>query len=243
MMRIACLCPTYGRPHLVENTIAQFQRQTYPSHLRKLVILEDAGQIATQGGNGWQLHGRSERFPSLPAKYEELVRLAGDCDAYAIWDDDDIFLPWHLEAHAAAMTDAAWSHPRQIMTIANRVVRREACAGRFWSAMTCRRDAWNKVVAGGWYGQRRADFDQQFLRHLSGIGPPGRPDDGYRLSYVYGWGRSQHASSAMAGHGDENWYGKVGMTRAGRVELLRPTLDTDTKLAYELVGETQLSGG
>ena len=44
-MKVACLCPTYGRPRLLANALAQFQAQTHPAEDRRLFILEDAGQI------------------------------------------------------------------------------------------------------------------------------------------------------------------------------------------------------
>jgi glycosyltransferase involved in cell wall biosynthesis len=52
-MGISCLMPTYGRPTLVQNAIACFLAQDYPAGKRRLLILDDAGQIAPQGGAGW----------------------------------------------------------------------------------------------------------------------------------------------------------------------------------------------
>jgi len=229
-----CLCPTYGRPRLVESAIAMFQAQTYPKHLRRLLILDDAGQIDEQCGDAWSLFSTKTRFPCLPAKYESLVSRAGpNWSAVAIWDDDDIFMPWHLEAHADALRDAQWSHPGQIATMRpGGELSHEATGMRFWSSMACRRSAWERSAA-GWYGERRADFDQQFLRRLATTGPAGRPDAKRPPSYVYGWGRSQHATTAMTGHGDESWYSRVRMTQHERVGRLTPSLDAGSKSAIE----------
>ncbi len=102
-MRLLVLCPTYGRPRLLANAVACFEAQTYPD--RRMVILDDAGQIAPQTGLGWELFSTPERFASLPLKYDWLLHQArGDWDAAVVWDDDDIYLPWHL----SAVADALW---------------------------------------------------------------------------------------------------------------------------------------
>jgi len=66
-----CLCPTYGRPRMVQNAVACFLAQDYPVDRRRLLILDDAGQIPAQKGDGWEVFSMSERFESLPAKYAE----------------------------------------------------------------------------------------------------------------------------------------------------------------------------
>lgn len=101
-MRLLVLCPTYGRPRLLANAIACFEAQTYPD--RRMLILDDAGQIAPQREPGWELFSTAERFSSLPLKYDWLLYQArGDWDAAVVWDDDDIYLPWHLSSVAAAL--------------------------------------------------------------------------------------------------------------------------------------------
>ncbi|WP_460168431.1 hypothetical protein, partial [Thermostilla marina] len=38
-----------------------------------------------------------------------------DVDAYAVWDDDDIYLPWHLEAMAQVFSAGiSWSRPAEV---------------------------------------------------------------------------------------------------------------------------------
>lgn len=109
-MRILCLCPTYNHARLLCNAIACFAAQTHPD--RFLLILDDAGQIAEQSGDRWRIVTVPTRYPSLPAKYNALLEIAqcgppgpggsAGWDAVAVWDDDDVYFPWHLSAAAAA---------------------------------------------------------------------------------------------------------------------------------------------
>jgi hypothetical protein len=45
--------PTYDRPSLVRSSIACFLAQDHPPEQRRLLILDDAGQIEPQDGDGW----------------------------------------------------------------------------------------------------------------------------------------------------------------------------------------------
>jgi hypothetical protein len=89
--------------------------QDYPGKRRRLLILDDAGQITPQDGDGWSLRSTSVRMPTLVAKYVFLEAVDGGwADAFVIWDDDDIYLPWHLAAHAKMLQHAQWSHPKLV---------------------------------------------------------------------------------------------------------------------------------
>ena len=108
-MNILCLCPTYGRPRLVANALACFLAQDYPEEKRRLVILDDAGQIPASQADGWAVISMPVRYNSLPDKYnallsmERVLRPNSRWDAVAVWDDDDIYFPWHLSAAAKAL--------------------------------------------------------------------------------------------------------------------------------------------
>ena len=96
-------CPTYRRLKLVANTIACFERQTYPADRRRRIVLDDAGEIEPCTSTGsvpnWEIIVESGRYPTLPAKYNRVVELALPSDPeywpdiLAVWEDDDIYLP------------------------------------------------------------------------------------------------------------------------------------------------------
>ena len=101
-MKIAVVCVTYNRPRQLGQMIRCFQRQDYAP--RELVILDDAGQYASNEGPGWRLTSIAERFPTLGEKRNAAARLVSpDAAALAVWDDDDLYMPWALRASAAAL--------------------------------------------------------------------------------------------------------------------------------------------
>ena len=51
-MKLAALCCTFRRPHLLGELIESFLRQDYPRPLRELIILDDSGQYDHQQGDG-----------------------------------------------------------------------------------------------------------------------------------------------------------------------------------------------
>jgi hypothetical protein len=208
-MRIVCLCPTYGRPRrLIENTLACFLAQDHPANLRRMLILDDAGLITPQQGAGWEVHSTPNRFR----------------------DDDDVYLPWHLSAHAQALESHAWSHPREVWSNYTGEVRREGAAGRFHGALAIRRDLVQRI--GGWIGSLRADFDQQQIAVCQQLtGDPGRPDDNQPPSYVFRWSSTQapHGQNLMKSPDDETWYARATINDTSPVRSLDPKLDADAQ--------------
>jgi hypothetical protein len=207
MNTLACLCPTYGRFRLVENSIACFLAQDYPAEKRRLLILDDSGAIPPQAGDGWQVVGVKSRRPSLPAKYNEMVRLFGGWpDICVVWEDDDIYLPWHLSSYAKALSGQGWCHPERVWSTYSGSPEIEGAQGRFHASLAMRRETLEQV--GGWPNTGAADFDQQLLASLNGTGPPASP--GTVPSYVFRWGSTNHphGQGFMSGAKDETWYYK-----------------------------------
>jgi hypothetical protein len=228
-MKLSCLMPTYGRPTLVQNSIACFMAQDYPAELRRLLILDDADQISPQDGDGWCLRTSSVRMPTLVSKYVILEAIDGGwADAFVIWDDDDIYLPWHLTAHANVLQQAQWSHPKMVWSLDGDGPKLVSTGGGFWASAAVRRDLQSRI--NGFIPSARGGFDQA---HLSTWrkhgGEPGRPEP---PSYVYGWGRAKHCSLLMASANDTAWYSRHQMTESGRVERLVPRMDAQTLSIY-----------
>ncbi|MHC4609205.1 MAG: glycosyltransferase, partial [Planctomycetota bacterium] len=237
MISLACLCPTYGRFRLVENSIACFLAQDYPAEGRRLLVLDDSGIIPPQAGDGWQVVSVGSRFPSLPAKYNELVRLFGDWpDAYVVWEDDDIYLPWHLSSYARAMSGRGWCHPEQVWSTYSGTPKIEGAKGRFHASLAMRQTTMWQV--GGWPNTGAADFDQQLLARLGTADSPANPDT--VPSYVFRWGSTDHphGQGYMSGPKDETWYYKYAA--AHRLEPcgeLTPMFDQDTAATMEAISK------
>jgi cellulose synthase/poly-beta-1,6-N-acetylglucosamine synthase-like glycosyltransferase len=110
--KLACLCCTYKRPHILEHAVESFLRQDYPKNLCELIVLDDAGQLMPCSQENWHVVSTSRRFRTLGEKRNACAALSNpDVDAYVVWDDDDIYLPHTLRAHADALSRAEWSRP------------------------------------------------------------------------------------------------------------------------------------
>jgi hypothetical protein len=109
-MKIAAICITYLRPQLLFELIRMFELQSWPD--RQLVVLDDTGQYEPCSGDRWTVHSIDSRFMSIGAKRNAAMDLADeDADAFAVWDDDDVYLPWALAATENGLRDSAWAAP------------------------------------------------------------------------------------------------------------------------------------
>lgn len=111
-MKIAALCPTYNRPRLLGQMIKMFELQDYPN--RELIVLDDANQYGNREGDRWRIISVAERYRSVEAKRNAMAQLT-DADFLAVWDDDDIYLPWALSACVHALAHRAWVRPSQVL--------------------------------------------------------------------------------------------------------------------------------
>jgi glycosyltransferase involved in cell wall biosynthesis len=108
---ICAICPTFNRPQWLGRAIRAFEKQTYEN--RFLVIIDDAGQYENQKGDRWELISIPRRVLSLGEKRNIGASLAPrDTWAYAVWDDDDLYMPWHLEALVEALSRGLFIQPR-----------------------------------------------------------------------------------------------------------------------------------
>jgi len=245
-VNLLCLVPTYGRPQLVANAIALFDRQTYPADKRRMMVFDDGGQIesiADAKDRGVMLMTTATRAPHLAAKYNQMLaawrrpNLAWPCDAVIVWDDDDVYLPWHLDAYASALRKKPWAHPRWVWSTYTGSPSQERADGRFHGSLGIRRDLLAQL--GGWIDTPRADFDQQMIAACAAHGPPGRPDDVRRPSYVFRWGDTQatHCQGLMRSPDDVTWYARCAVPTLPRVEVLEPRLDYSAAMLLELITE------
>jgi len=204
-LKIACLCCTFNRPAQLAEAVESFLRQNYPAELRELLILDDAGQYAPDACDHLprvKLITTRHRFRTLGEKRNACAALASpDVEAYAVWDDDDIYLPWHLEAMAAVLSAGhAWSLPAEVWIDRRTHLERKATNGLFHGSWGFVRDAFLSV---GGYPAMQSGQDQALAARFrrAGIKPvspsellanPSTPTDIDRScltlpSYVYRW--------------------------------------------------------
>jgi len=202
---VSCLCPTYRRPKLLENSIACFLAQDYPANRRELIVLDDAGELQNQTCGGWQIISIPRRFRSLPEKFNALAGLSHG-EILVVWEDDDIYLPHHISSHVTAMAGHLWSKPSKVLSDYTGEIREEDATGRFHASIAMRREAF--AQCGGWPLTLRGDFDQQLIARLNGLGYAADPCAVASPSYVFRWGSTgaYHGQALMRGPEDEEWY-------------------------------------
>lgn len=99
--RVSCVMPTFGRPDLVPESVGMFLAQDYPH--KELIILNDCpDQTYVSSHPDVKVVNARSRFPSLGEKRNEAIRMATG-QLIAVWDDDDIYLPWRLSLSVAQM--------------------------------------------------------------------------------------------------------------------------------------------
>ncbi len=184
--KIAAVCCTYRRPRQLGHLIQCFLKQDYPRSRRELVILDDAGQYDDQQGDGWRLVSVPERYPTLGEKRNAAAALvSADVDALAVWDDDDLYLPWALRASVAALSQAPWSRPGLVLhQQPGGALRRHKTGGLFHGGWAYSRDVFNRL---GGYAPMNNGEDQQFARRMieAGVRWADPVELGFQPFYIY----------------------------------------------------------
>lgn len=235
------------------NALAQFASQTQSAeHEFRLIVLDDAGQFGEQHHANWDLRVTDQRFPSLSAKLNELVRLAKQwgADAVALWEDDDVYLPDHLRYHADRLVASQWSIPRKkyvdvhrrpevdpsrLQLIDLRCETREQpwCHGS-WAF---RVGLWEKV--GGYDETKSSGFDLDFGARC--LAAAGKPADYTNVmfcqepQYVYRWNSHGYVNGTALG---DDYFAKAATTGDGeRVtgEVI-PKFDAGTLRLRKILG-------
>ena len=236
--KVVALCPSYRRAKLLANTIAMFQLQDYPAEHRQLLILEDSGVMESQSGEGWQVISEPDRYPSLSAKYQRLLELAQDADIVVVMEDDDLYLPWYISSHVAALRNAQWSKPGKIWSLYNtQTPFQEAADGRFHGSIAARRNFLASV--GGWAEVTKANFDQVLLGKLAWAATPADPMSlNASPAYVFRWASTgvPHSQGFMKGPEDTTWWDEYAKSLAAQPadapRVLTPAFDGETQQVF-----------
>lgn len=206
-MRILCLMPTYGRrKSLLEESIQCFVDQDHPD--KTLLIYDDLGTLRDTICDvpGVTIMSTTHRASSVGQKYNTMIDYANmnriRYDAVAVWDDDDIYKPMHLNTHDKVLASHQWSKPSRIVSAYFDPPQEEDASGRFHGSIAVRSDLLDKAP---WIDTTRATFDQEYLQRLQSQCPPGDPCDIAPPQYVYRWQTSGggHCSGLM---GSPTWY-------------------------------------
>ena len=206
-MHIIALCPTFSRPALVANTLAQFlDEKLRAGDTAHLHIWDDSGCLQPQAGfigdKSWEIESTDTWVP-LTQKYNIMLRerhmdVVGDRHVlFSVRDDDDCFLPWHLHAQSLAADNFRWVHPTEAYSTCGVNLDMEPPGLKrlkhrsYHSALAIRGDLLETL--GGWPETVRSDYDKQQLKRCMDIaGTPGNPIRYKAPSYVYCWSATGH---------------------------------------------------
>ncbi|HKX30619.1 MAG TPA: glycosyltransferase [Blastocatellia bacterium] len=93
---VSCLCLTYGRPALLEESIECFKRQSWRGPKELIIVNDHPDQELSCADEEIVIVNLRRRLRTLGEKRNLSVALA-KYDLLLIWDDDDIYLPWRIE--------------------------------------------------------------------------------------------------------------------------------------------------
>jgi len=243
--RLACLCPTYKRPNCLANAAACYVQQTYPAHLSRLFVLDDASQHADSpvSDDGIRCIVQSSRYTTLPAKFAALIDIATaewNPDAFVIWEDDDVFLPWHLQSISdAIMSGGEYLTSRTVHSTYEQPMGGtvlEGADGRFHSSWAFTVDLLKRI--GGYPNTARLDFDQQLgsaLKAEAGTAHHYSYPRGPQPSYVYRWGNGIYHGSQRGEEGFQSLWDELSQLPAPYVGALVPKMDRETTLIHKVL--------
>tara|TARA_R110001583_G_scaffold8508_1_gene40826 strand:- start:696 stop:1418 length:723 start_codon:yes stop_codon:yes gene_type:complete len=236
-MKLLCITPTYGRSEeLLQNSLACFYSQTYTNAVQ--VYVDDTFYGEKIRGDGFVFIQTGDRARSLSAKHDLAVLYGeqefGSVDGIVIWDDDDIYLPNHLENIANTLQEGDfYSYSSEVYIDSNtskpRIEKTDNC--RFHGNYGFSKTLYNKAK---WGHTLRMDFDLQMIHRLKTNGTGRDRSNLGSPTYVYRWSGSDahHCSGVSTGPDDQEWYFKTPIKRDGPIKDLKAKYDINT-LAFK----------
>lgn len=221
------MCLTYGRPQrILEEAVQSFLLQDYPGEKQLLILNDFADQSICFDHPQVTIVNVDARFSSLGEKRNRAVELCRH-DLIAVWDDDDISLPWRLSFSSSHYDETRRFFKGSHSWVLSNGVLRGPSANRFHSAGMWHRRLFQE--AGGYPSMDSGEdaFLEDAFRRIIGtpMNFPIQPEDIY---FIYRWGGtgSYHLSGygrGPAGHEGVQEYVerkvKQGAIRTGRIAL------------------------
>jgi hypothetical protein len=211
---VSCICMTYNRVpdklYLLEEAIESFLRQDYPN--KELIVFNDCpGQELVCDAPGVRVINWPERFPTLGDKQNAAIRHSQG-ELIALWDDDDLSLPWRLSLSVERLGNADYFNPRAYWFLDGNGLHFDHSVGYAHNASMFTRAAFEAV--GGYPSISvgyDAEMDSKLPARMQHIVDPLRGAQKLTTSewfYVYRWGvSSTHISAKPA---DEVFYQEIG---------------------------------
>lgn len=165
---ISCLCITYSRVDLLEESIECFLRQTYKGPKELLILNDCDDQILKYDHPEITIVNTPVRFRTIGEKRNASVGLA-KYNILTPWDDDDIFLPHKLEHTVNKMMQNGYDYYKvenSFFYCMNNGILNHG-ANLFFCASVFTRDAYLKTKGHGFITAGEDAYLENQLRDLS----------------------------------------------------------------------------
>ncbi len=219
-MKFLCLAAIHTHDQCwLENLVQCFLDQTYKE--ATLLILDDRPKEFRYPDPcnfiPWSLpkniaYAITTNRRNMAQKYNDGLKLAVDIDygAVCIVDDDDFYLPDHLEQHAEVLKDHAWSTPETILSLYGPSVIPVRTDGLYWASYAFRREITDKH---GFVDYPGLGYDQEMVKMVRReYGPPGITKG--KPSYIYNFSAIPHLSTSGTSYTDTEWPDRVKPVKA-----------------------------
>lgn len=196
---VSCLCLTYGRPHLLEEAIESFLRQSWDGarelvvvndHPRQTLVLNHPQVVIVNLGRRLRTLGEKRNLSVALARYDNLL----------VWDDDDIYLPWRIEETMKTLPARHFFKCPNAWVMDDDALSPTPAYNLFHGGTAFTR--WLFEQAGGYAainGGEDADIEDRF-QNVGGVRGSYWPHTALphdRLYYIYRW---RHGSYHATGH-------------------------------------------
>jgi glycosyltransferase involved in cell wall biosynthesis len=189
---VSCLCLTYGRPRLLEESIESFLRQDWSGGPKELVVVNDHPEQTLVFDHPEVVIVNLPRRLRTIGEKRNLSAALASFDNLLVWDDDDIYLPWRLQETMRRLPQDHYFKCPQAWCITGNL---------FHGGVAYTRWLFESV---GGYGFHNGGEDAAIENRFEQLGPePGRYRrhttlSRDRLYYVYRWGHGQYHATGCS---------------------------------------------
>lgn len=189
-MRIDCLMGTYGRYSFACEAIACFLQQTVLSQATLLVHNQHQVPLRFDHPRVRVVNEPSPAAPVRVIKQRMLELSAPEAELIHWWDDDDLYLPWHLEDGLKHLGESvAWKPKRSWVWMGDK---KFALESNFFEGSWIFRADYIRAAPTHTHPQY---IDHPVCMQTIEAGLLGTSDLGGRASYIYRWSHAGHVSA------------------------------------------------
>lgn len=160
--KVSCVCPTFGRAHLLEEAIESFHRQDYPGEKELIICNDFIKQHFIYNHPEVKVINLPERCPNLGYKKNYTYDCA-EGELILTWEDDDIHLPGRISRMVNSMQslDAEFVFEGPYYILYGGVISKES--GKTTGTHIITKDLFNRSSK---YPQMNSGQDSEFNKSL-----------------------------------------------------------------------------